>query len=125
MPGPMEGVRVVELGFWVAGPSAGGILADWGADVVKIEPPDGDPFRGLFLRGLGVDVPINPPFELDNRRRDTDGGRRRDAFQPGVDRDASRRPGERDRHVHDERERRDGPRLPVLGAADGERQVQR
>ncbi len=67
MPGPMEGVRVVELGFWVAGPSAGGILADWGADVVKIEPPDGDPFRGLFLRGLGVDVPINPPFELDNR----------------------------------------------------------
>ncbi len=67
MPGPMEGVRVVELGFWVAGPSAGGILADWGADVVKIEPPDGDPFRGLFLRGLGVDVAINPPFELDNR----------------------------------------------------------
>ena len=67
MPGPMEGLRVVELGFWVAGPSAGGILADWGADVVKIEPPDGDPFRGLFLRGLGVDMPINPPFELDNR----------------------------------------------------------
>jgi crotonobetainyl-CoA:carnitine CoA-transferase CaiB-like acyl-CoA transferase len=67
MPGPMEGVRVVELGFWVAGPSAGGILADWGADVIKIEPPDGDPFRGLFLRGMGVEAPVNPPFELDNR----------------------------------------------------------
>jgi len=67
MPGPMEGVRVVELGFWVAGPSAGGILADWGAEVIKIEPPDGDPFRGLFLRGMGIDAPINPPFELDNR----------------------------------------------------------
>ncbi len=67
MAGPMEGVRVVELGFWVAGPSVGGILADWGADVVKIEPVDGDPMRGLFVKGLGIDVPMNPPFELDNR----------------------------------------------------------
>ena len=45
MAGPMEGIKVVELGVWVAGPAAGGILADWGADVVKIEPPDGDPAR--------------------------------------------------------------------------------
>ena len=67
MAGPMEGIRVVELGFWVAGPSAGGILADWGADVVKIEPPDGDPFRGLFVGLTGADLPLNPPFELDNR----------------------------------------------------------
>jgi crotonobetainyl-CoA:carnitine CoA-transferase CaiB-like acyl-CoA transferase len=67
MPGPMEGIRVVELGFWVAGPSAAGVLADWGAEVVKIEPPTGDPFRGLFLAASGVDVPLNPPFELDNR----------------------------------------------------------
>ena len=67
MAGPMEGIRVVELAFWVAGPSAAGILADWGADVVKIEPPDGDPFRGLFLNAAGLQVPANPPFELDNR----------------------------------------------------------
>jgi crotonobetainyl-CoA:carnitine CoA-transferase CaiB-like acyl-CoA transferase len=64
MAGPMDGIRVVEMGFWVAGPSAAGILADWGADVVKIEPPAGDPFRGLFS-SLGIDA--NPPFELDNR----------------------------------------------------------
>jgi crotonobetainyl-CoA:carnitine CoA-transferase CaiB-like acyl-CoA transferase len=62
----MEGVRVVELGVWVAGPAAGGILADWGADVVKIEPPEGDPAR-RFTRILGADLPFNPPFELDNR----------------------------------------------------------
>lgn len=66
MPGPMEGVRVVELGVWVAGPAAGGILADWGADVVKIEPPAGDPAR-MFARMLGGDLPFNPPFELDSR----------------------------------------------------------
>ncbi len=67
MAGPMDGVRVVELGVWVAGPAAGGILADWGADVVKIEPPGiGDPGR-TFSRMLGGDLPFNPPFEMDNR----------------------------------------------------------
>ena len=45
MAGPMEGIKVVELGVWVAGPAAAGILADWGADVIKIEPPTGDPAR--------------------------------------------------------------------------------
>ncbi len=67
MPGPLAGVRVLELGFWVAGPAAAGIMADWGAEVIKIEPPGGDPMRGLFLHSIGSDLPINPPFELDNR----------------------------------------------------------
>jgi len=66
MAGPLEDVRVVELGVWVAGPGAGGILADWGADVVKVEPPEGDPARN-FGRMLGGDLPTNPVFELDNR----------------------------------------------------------
>src|SRR5207247_1158448 len=47
--------------------TAGGVLADWGAEVVKIEPPDGDPFRGLYLAVSGAELPANPPFELDNR----------------------------------------------------------
>jgi len=68
MPGPMDGVRVVELGVWVAGPAAGGVLADWGADVVKLEPPSGDPARS-FQRMLGGDMPNNPVFELDNRSK--------------------------------------------------------
>lgn len=68
MTGPMDGVKVVELGVWVAGPATGGILADWGADVVKIEPPAGDPAR-TFQRMLGGDVATNPVFELDNRSK--------------------------------------------------------
>jgi crotonobetainyl-CoA:carnitine CoA-transferase CaiB-like acyl-CoA transferase len=67
MPGPMEGVRVVEMAVWVAGPAAAGILCDWGADVVKIEPAEGDPFRGL-MASLGAEMAgTNPMFELDNR----------------------------------------------------------
>lgn len=68
MAGPVEGVKVVELGVWVAGPAAGGILADWGADVIKIEPPTGDPAR-TFGRMLGCDMGLNPPFEMDNRSK--------------------------------------------------------
>ena len=68
MSGPLTGVRVVEIGVWIAGPAAAGILADWGADVVKIEPPAGDPAR-LFHAMLGGDMPVNPVFELDNRSK--------------------------------------------------------
>ena len=68
MTGPLEGMRVVEVGVWVAGPAAAAILADWGADVIKIEPPGGDPAR-TFQRMLGGDLPTNPPFELDNRSK--------------------------------------------------------
>ncbi len=67
MGGALAGIKVVEMGVWVAGPSAAAILCDWGADVVKIEPPAGDPFRGLFASALGAAMPINPPFEVDNR----------------------------------------------------------
>src|SRR3954451_22709066 len=63
----MEGIRVVEMGMWVAGPAASAVLGDWGADVVKIEPPQGDPFRGL-ISSFGADG-SSPPFELDNRNK--------------------------------------------------------
>jgi crotonobetainyl-CoA:carnitine CoA-transferase CaiB-like acyl-CoA transferase len=63
----MDGIKVVEMGVWVAGPSCAAILCDWGADVIKIEPPTGDPFRGLFASALGAAIPVNPPFEIDNR----------------------------------------------------------
>jgi crotonobetainyl-CoA:carnitine CoA-transferase CaiB-like acyl-CoA transferase len=65
--GPLTGVRVVEMGLWVAGPAAGGILADWGAEVIKVETPAGDPMRRLFAALSGSRETSCPPFDLYNR----------------------------------------------------------
>jgi len=48
---PLEGVKIVEVAMWAFVPAAGGILADMGADVLKVEPPDGDPVRALVTGG--------------------------------------------------------------------------
>jgi len=49
----MEGIRVVEVAAWTFVPAAGAVLAEWGAEVLKIEHPDGgDPQRGLISSGL-------------------------------------------------------------------------
>jgi crotonobetainyl-CoA:carnitine CoA-transferase CaiB-like acyl-CoA transferase len=62
----LSGLKVIEYATYIAAPGAGGLLADWGADVVKIEPPGGDPVRGFFS-SIGVDIADNPVFDLDNR----------------------------------------------------------
>ncbi|BCB88593.1 hypothetical protein Psuf_059060 [Phytohabitans suffuscus] len=46
---PLQGIRVLELASLYAAPLAGTILADFGADVIKIEPPEGDLFRGTGM----------------------------------------------------------------------------
>jgi crotonobetainyl-CoA:carnitine CoA-transferase CaiB-like acyl-CoA transferase len=63
-----EGVRVVELAQWVFVPVAGACLADWGADVVRVERLDGDPYRGLATQGIGTDSDgVNLSLALANR----------------------------------------------------------
>ncbi len=45
-PQPLAGVRVIEMGSLLAGPFCGQLLADFGAEVIKVEPPEsGDPMR--------------------------------------------------------------------------------
>ena len=67
---PMKGVRVLEVAQWTYVPAAGAVLADWGADVIKIEHPvTGDAQRGILQTGTvkmsGTDV--NPFMEHPNR----------------------------------------------------------
>ncbi len=70
MSGALDGIRVLEVAAWTFVPAAGAVLADWGADVIKIEHPEtGDPQRGLVSSGL---VPastggINFMMEQPNR----------------------------------------------------------
>ncbi|MEX2268187.1 MAG: CoA transferase [Acidimicrobiia bacterium] len=65
----LAGIRVVEVASWTFVPISGAVLAEWGADVIKIEHPEsGDPQRGLISSGLipgGNDV--NFMFEIPNR----------------------------------------------------------
>jgi crotonobetainyl-CoA:carnitine CoA-transferase CaiB-like acyl-CoA transferase len=68
--GPLKGIKVVELGIWVAGPAAAAVLGDWGAEVIKVEnPAGGDPVRALMALGIAVELPVNPSVELDNRNK--------------------------------------------------------
>jgi len=68
--GPLDGIRVLEVANWLAAPAAGAVLADMSADVVKVEPPQGDAWRGFRISayvGYEHDFPVNVAFELDNR----------------------------------------------------------
>ena len=69
MQSPLEGITVVEVASWMAAPSAAAILADMGATVVKVEPPGGDPVRGMIrpARQPGVDHPVDHSFQASNR----------------------------------------------------------
>jgi crotonobetainyl-CoA:carnitine CoA-transferase CaiB-like acyl-CoA transferase len=63
------GVRVVELAQWVFVPVTGALLADWGADVIKVEHPQGgDAYRGLVLPGTGSSS-VNYAMEMVNRNK--------------------------------------------------------
>lgn len=64
---PLEGIKVVELTGFYAAPTVPRVLAEWGAEVIKIEPPHGDPARtqaGVFNMPYSEDE--NPAFDIGN-----------------------------------------------------------
>jgi crotonobetainyl-CoA:carnitine CoA-transferase CaiB-like acyl-CoA transferase len=66
----MDGVRVIEVATWAMVPTAGAVLAEWGADVVKIEDPaHGDPIRGITAWGIGPEAGggAGPLYQIANR----------------------------------------------------------
>ena len=69
MTAPLAGVRVVEVATHVFAPMAGAVLAEWGADVVKVEHPEtGDPYRGLVTTGLHpLQNGVDPYVQSANR----------------------------------------------------------
>ena len=68
-PGALSGVKVIECAEWIAGPGTTAILADWGADVIKVEPPVGDALRAAkMVQGLPFDK-FNPLIEMPNRNK--------------------------------------------------------
>ncbi|MCZ6783931.1 MAG: CoA transferase [Proteobacteria bacterium] len=70
MQRPMEGLRVLEVAHYVAVPAAGALMADLGAEVIKVEvPPRGEIYRRTRLKYMGVDSDFSeyPAFQMENR----------------------------------------------------------
>jgi len=64
-----SGLKVVDLASFIAGPSAAVILSDFGADVVKVEPPSGDPWRIAYKVPPQPRAADNYPWHLNNRNK--------------------------------------------------------
>ena len=65
-----DGLKVIDCASFIAGPAAATVMSDFGAEVVKIEPPGaGDPYRRRATPPIGPGLESNPGFELDGRNK--------------------------------------------------------
>ena len=66
-PHPFDGLKVIDCASYIAGPAAATMLSDFGADVIKVEPPSGDPLRVMYQLPGTPPAERNYPWELDSR----------------------------------------------------------
>ena len=66
---PFSGLKVIDCASYIAGPAAAMLLSDFGADVIKIEPPEGDPHRDLYQRVGAQDISRNFIWDLNSRNK--------------------------------------------------------
>ncbi|NKB97076.1 MAG: hypothetical protein GKR90_01055 [Pseudomonadales bacterium] len=66
MSAPLAGIKVVEVASWLAAPCCASLMADMGAEVIKVEPPEGDTYRKMYDALLG-DGSVHPSYQFDNR----------------------------------------------------------
>jgi crotonobetainyl-CoA:carnitine CoA-transferase CaiB-like acyl-CoA transferase len=64
-----DGLKVIDCASYIAGPAAATVLSDFGAEVVKIEPHSGDPYRRRATPPVGKALDTNPGFVLDARNK--------------------------------------------------------
>jgi crotonobetainyl-CoA:carnitine CoA-transferase CaiB-like acyl-CoA transferase len=65
----LDGIKVVEVSTWIAGPACGVLLAEYGAEVIRVEPIGGDVVRGLSWGAADAEPTINWTWELANRSK--------------------------------------------------------
>ena len=88
-PGPLSKYRIMDMGTFIASPYAGTLLAELGADVIKVEPKTGDPFRGSAftvnrgMRSLAIDL-ATPGGQAIFRRVSAGADAVIDGMRPGV-----------------------------------------
>ena len=63
----LSGIKVLDVGSYLAGPAGGTVMADFGADVIKVEPRDGDPYRQLG-EPAGLPKPTHNAFWVQDAR---------------------------------------------------------
>ncbi|MEA2849043.1 MAG: hypothetical protein QOG78_4324 [Rhodospirillaceae bacterium] len=67
---PLAGLRVLDISSFIAAPAAAVVLGDWGADVIKIEGPDGDANRRIMHDSSNYPKgPVNYPWQMDSRNK--------------------------------------------------------
>src|SRR5262249_20717973 len=67
---PLAGIRVIDASSFIAAPAAAMCLGDWGAEVIKVEPPGaGDPHRNSYRNANYPKSELNTPWQLDGRNK--------------------------------------------------------